>query len=378
MTSKTALKAVKYTTVVSVFTNAAISLIKIIVGFITQSTALIADGAHSFADMISDFFTYIMVNIAHTEPDEDHPYGHGKFETIGTLFMAILLAGTAFFIGKSAITSLIYGEGTLENIPLAALAAFLSIISNEGLYWYCKYWGEKSNSTLIIANAWHHRSDSLSSIAVLIGIGLTFAGYNFADDVAALFITVLLVKMSYKIGRSAFNELVETAVEPELQKEMKQIIKNTQGSLGCHRLRARRIGTKILVDAHVDVDSYISVGEGHAISEDVEYSLKQSFEDISDVTVHIDPKNIWQKPLSPLLARSHIKEIIEKALEQQNKNIQLHRFYLHPLKKRTELELTLAATSLITEEETQNIKSYLEKSIPLDINITISQTMIKK
>lgn len=356
-----ALKAAKLTTFVSIFTNGLLAIAKIVTGYFAHSAALVADGVHSFADMVSDAFIYVIINVAHAEPDEEHPYGHGKFETIGTLFMALFLALTAIYIGKDAVYNLIYSHKPQLITHIAATVAALSILSNEGLYWYTKYWGEKAKSQILIANAWHHRSDSLSSVAVLIGILFTALGYQQADSIAALTVTCMLLKMAYKIGKRAFDELVEAAVEPEITEQMQNVIKECSGTLGCHRLRARRIGSKIFVDAHVDVESHLSVSEGHAISETVEHALKSAVEDVSDVTVHIDPKHINSAPLTADLDRTHLHNIIQNMLKENS----LENFYIHILKSGNELEI------ILSKKAPKGTKEKLSKELPQFKKVTI-------
>ena len=355
----TKIQAAKRTTVVSVIVNALLSVLKIFIGVTTHSTALIADGVHSVADMMTDFFTYAIIKVAHVDADDNHPYGHGKFETIGTLFMALFLLMVALTIGYDAFSKLGNPEPLSPLGQWALVAAFISIVANEGLYFYCNKLGRQVKSSIIIANAWHHRTDSLSSIASLIGIAFSLMGFPEADSLAALVITAMLCHIAYKIGRHSFDELVESAVEEDIQKHMYQTIIGTTGAKGVHRLRARRVGGKIFVDAHVDIDGRISVSEGHAISVSVEENLLKAVTDVEDVTVHIDPINIQQIPLPATLERSYVEPLVAKIVAEHCPAYSVHTLYIHLFKKGVTLELTLAGDIPLSKETVNTLKQAL-------------------
>lgn len=325
------IRASNITTLISVIVNTALCLIKTGIGAIAGSTALVADGIHSLADLISDFFAFFIIRISHAEPDEDHPYGHGKFETFGTMALALTLAVTALGIAFDATQTLLNPELQKPIAYWALVAAFVSILANEGLYQVCKYYGEKVNSPIIIANAWHHRSDSITSIAALIGIGLNMAGILIADAIAALVVTLFLLKISYKIGKKSFNELVDSAVSEKKIKEINDCILACNGVLDLHQLRTRSIGGKIFIDVHVDVPANISVSEGHAIAHGVEERLFKDVPHTSDVTIHIDPYQAKQEALPDELCRENLEPILDKILKAHNKDAYIDHIYVHIL-----------------------------------------------
>ena len=294
-TSKAAVAAARRTSLVSAVINLLLVVVKGGLGFLGGSQALIADAAHSLADLTTDILTYAAVHVGRAEADDNHPYGHGKFETFGTLVLAVLLALTGIGIGFYAANSLWHGHYH-ELSLLAVVAALASVLLNEGLFRYCLYEGRLIGSSAIIANAWHHRADGLSSLAALVGITLALFGWPIFDHLAAAAVAVILCHMAYTMGRDAFDELVDTALPAETQAKMQAIIIATEGVVDCHLLRSRRLGGSIMVDVHVDVDPLISVSEGHRIAELVEYRLLEAEPDASDIIVHIDPASHQHEP----------------------------------------------------------------------------------
>jgi cation diffusion facilitator family transporter len=353
------IKAGNITTIVSIVVNIFLCAVKTITGFITGSTVLIADGIHSLADLITDVFTYALIRIAGKEPDEDHPYGHGKFETFGAMFLAIFLAGVSIAIGLEAVDSIQNIEKQKPLSYYALIAAAISILANEGLYHFCAYKGKQVNSTIILANAWHHRTDSISSVAALIGIGLNMMGFLIADAIAALAVTAFLLKISYKIGRNAFDELVEASVDEETLDKIKSSVLSNSGVLSFHQLRARFIGGQIFVDVHTDVSTNISVSEGHAIAHSVEESIFRDIPHVADVTVHVDPKGAKQSALPTELYRQNLEPLILKILQKHTCKIKVDNILLHVLQNGFYADIRLQKIDLSTAE-LSTIKKALE------------------
>lgn len=308
VTAAAATRAAKRTMWASLLGNFVLVAIKGSVGLLTQSQALIADAVHSLADTSSDVLAYVAVKIGRHEADASHPYGHGKFETFGTLLLAALLGATGLGILWHAFEAIRAGEIPHDLGPLALAAATFSIVLKELLFRYCLREGEAVRSKAIIANAWHHRSDSLSSIAALIGLGLSILGYPIFDAIAAAIVAAILLHMTWQMGREAFDELVDAAIPEATQQRFTRIMQKTDGVIAVHDLRARRLGADLLVDAHVEVDPFISVSEGHRIAELVEYRLKQAAPEVSDVVVHIDPAHHDHKDAPEPQNRAHIEE----------------------------------------------------------------------
>lgn len=355
------LKAGKLTTIASVVVNSVLSIIKTATGFATGSTALIADGIHSLADLITDVFTYALIRIAGKEPDEDHPYGHGKFETFGTMFLAIFLAGVSIAIGLEAVDAIQNSEHQKTLTYIALIVAAASILANEGLYHYCAYKGKQVNSSIIIANAWHHRTDSISSVAALIGIALNMYGFLMADAIAALFVTAFLLKISYKIGRSAFDELVDASVDEDTLDKIRESVLSNSGVLNFHQLRARSLGGQIFVDVHADVPTTISVSEGHAIAHSVEESIFNDIDHVADVTVHVDPKGAKQSALPTELYRKNLEPLLKEIIQNHKSEIELDHLLLHVLEDGFYADIRLKKIKL-TDEDVISLKQALEST----------------
>jgi len=288
-------QAINTVTMWGVFVNLVLSVTKLAGGFIGQSQALIADGLHSLSDLASDAMVFFAAKHASEDADEEHPYGHARFETMATVALAVLLVLVALGIAYDAIVSLVSHE-VIEKPDLFTLwiAAF-SILSNEVLYHYTKYVGAQIRSNLLLANAWHHRSDAISSIVVMVGIAGTQFDMPKLDAYAAIVVAIMIAKIGFKLGYDSIQELVDASLEPELVDNIRQQILSHEGVRQLHMLRTRRLGQHAHVDVHILVAPKLSVSEGHHISETVEKMLKDSFDAINDVTVHIDPEDDEQE-----------------------------------------------------------------------------------
>lgn len=304
--------AARRTAIAGVLVNLSLTAIKGAGGFLSGSQALIADAVHSLVDLLTDVIAFVAVLLGRAEADDTHPYGHGKFETFGTLVLSLFLFGTAAGLGWHLVENFLAGKAAHNLGAIALIAAGFSVVLNEALFRYCLKEGQKADSKPIIANAWHHRADGLSSVAVLVGITLNIMGFAYGDFLAAAFVVGFLVKVAFSLGREAFDELVDAAIDPKAQDAMAKTIAKTEGVLDCHMLRARRIGGDIVVDVHVDVSPLISVSEGHRIAEMVEYNITEGHKDVTDVTVHIDPADHTHKP--PKAAAGPSRADMEKTI----------------------------------------------------------------
>ena len=271
--------------------NLFLAIIKTVGGILGQSQALLADGIHSLSDLASDAMVLVAVKHAGEDADEDHPYGHGRYETLATVALGILLMGVAAGIAYDAILRLERPEAIAIPAWYTLIIAAISILSNEGLYHTTRAVALKIRSPLLEANAWHHRSDAVSSIVVLIGIGATYIGYPLLDAIAAILVALMIGKIGLDLSRQSVQELVDTALEPEMVEQIKSTILDIDDVRELHLLRSRRMGHNALVDVHIQVSPKLSVSEGHHISESVENALKDKFDEVNDVTVHIDPED---------------------------------------------------------------------------------------
>ena len=278
-------------TLVGAVINLVLAAGKILFGFVAQSQALIADGIHSLSDLFSDALVYYAASHARHGPDSDHPYGHGRFETAATLGLGVLLVLVAVGIGWDAVERLFTPEALWHPGVLALGVALFSILSNEWLYHYTVRAARRVKSDLLRANAWHHRSDAVSSIVVLIGVGGAMAGLPYLDAIGAILVAVMIAHIGWELGLPAFHELVDAGLNEERVRKIQETILAIGGVRAIHMLRTRSLGGRASVDVHVLVEPWLSVSEGHMISQKVMDSLMEKIDEVSDVTVHIDPED---------------------------------------------------------------------------------------
>ena len=364
MQSNNRTKASQKVTIVGALIDFLLSIIKIILGFIGQSGALIADGVHSFSDLLTDWVTWYAAKLSGDAPDADHPYGHERFETVATLGLSIFLAivGTIIiFEGFGRFSN--PNELRHENWLIAAAA--LSVLSKEALYWYTVKVARDINSDLLKANAWHHRTDAFSSIVVVIGIIGAANGYFFLDSVAAIIVGILIIYIGWQLGFEATKELVDTSIDQEDIKALRVALSEIKGVNSVHTLRTRKVGHKKSADVHVQVNPFLSVSEGHIISVSVERVAKECIEELDDVTVHIDPENDEEKedaPYKDLPERAQALKIISQSLKLENVNYNIEKTQLHYLEGEILVDFFLSADYL-KSQELNNIKSELSAAL---------------
>jgi cation diffusion facilitator family transporter len=257
-------RAAQRSTWVSVAVNILLTLTQVGVGLLAHAQSLVADGIHSASDLLADFFVLYANRRGSHPADPEHPYGHGRFETAASLVLGALLAGTGLVLLVSAGARLQNVEHLPEVQPLALWVAFGTLAAKEGLFRYMLAVAERLRSPLLVANAWHARSDAASSLVVAAGIGGSLMGYRFLDLVAATVVGFLILRMGWKFGYEALRELIDTGLEEETVDAIRNTLLNTPGVIDLHELRTRRMAHQALVDAHIRVDPRISVSEGHA------------------------------------------------------------------------------------------------------------------
>lgn len=280
----------QHVTLIGALVNALLGFIKLVGGYCFHSHALIADGVHSFSDLFTDMMVLFASKYGSLDADDTHPYGHQRIETAATLFLSLLLILAGAAIAWDSIDEIIKGDHVMPawlSIPII----ILSIIANELLFHYTRYVGKRIQSQLIIANAWHHRTDAASSIVVLIGLIGSLAGFIYLDAIAAVIVGFIIIKMGWDYGWHSVRELVDTAVDSELLSRIESIIQNVDGVERIHQLRTRLMGGDALVDVHVLVSPKISVSEGHYIAQHVHERLINELEQVTDVIVHVDPED---------------------------------------------------------------------------------------
>ncbi len=354
-------------TVIGMILDVFLGLAKIAGGVITQSFALVTDGIHSMTDAVTDIFVLAVARAANTAPDLNHPYGHGRFETLGTIAMGILFFTTAGILLYDSYMRL----REFETLPVPGsaglLIALISIASKEWIYQYTMRVARRLDSSLLKANAWHSRSDAISSIAVLIGLLGAQQGYPWMDTVAGIFVALIIAKIGWELCADSLKELVDTAVPEQRQKQIEQSILSVDGVRDITAIRTRSSGGKILLEICLLVDSRISVSEGHAIGEIVSRTLTGNFSDVEDVTVHIDPlehgagQPSQDSPLASLPPREEVIRILKDAWGELLSDEDVEKLILHYMKNGIEVELVLNATSAassMTAELNQAIEQF--------------------
>ena len=298
-------------TIIGAIVNVLLALAQLAGGFFSQSQALIADGIHTLSDLASDFVVLFAAKLASKDADEDHPYGHGRIETVATIILGLSLSSIGVGIALDSFGRLAHPELLLNPSIWGLLFAGLAIVSKETLFHYTMRTAKRINSPMLKANAWHHRSDAISSVVVLAGIaGAVFLHIQWLDAAAAVIVSGMIFLMGLQMIKSSIMELVDTALDPERVNEIQGFIAQIDGVRNVHMLRTRKMGGNFLADVHVQVDSHISVSEGHHIAERVMHDLDDKFSDLNDITVHIDPEDDeTSSPSSHLPSR---KELLDK------------------------------------------------------------------
>ncbi|MDR0294956.1 MAG: cation diffusion facilitator family transporter [Prevotellaceae bacterium] len=282
-------------TIVGAVLNCILLVFKFVAGVVGNSAAMIADAVHTLSDFVTDFIILIFVRIANKPKDKNHKYGHGKFETFATLIIGLILllvgAGIAWN-GVSDIIRVIQGEVLPSPGVLALAAALVSIVLKEVLYWYTVVGGKKLHSAALVANAWHHRSDGLSSIGVAIGIGgaiLLGEKWTVLDPIAALIVSFFIVWVALRLMKPCMDELMERSLPEKIEREIENIVGEFEQVSDLHNLRTRKIGEAYAIEFHIRMDGLIPLQEAHQIITEIEMRLKNYYGTTTHVIIHIEP-----------------------------------------------------------------------------------------
>lgn len=282
-------------TAVGFAANICLTVFKIFAGITGKSSAMVADGIHSLSDLATDIVVFISVRIAGRDKDKTHRYGHGKFETFGTMIvsLALVLVGAGILVSGMQKVLYVFWGGTIAAPSMIALsAALLSILTKEALFWYTVKCGKKIDSQAVIANAWHHRSDALSSIATTIGIsGAIFLGdkWTVLDPIAGVLVSFFILKIAYDLIVPCIKELLETALPEETENSIISTISGVEGVRAFHNLKTRKIGSSFAIEVHVKVDKTLSVEQSHNIATKIEIALRDACGGDTYTGIHIEP-----------------------------------------------------------------------------------------
>ncbi len=287
-----------YITIIGFFANLFLTAFKLFAGIFGKSGAMLADAIHSLSDFATDIVVLVSFKIVKKPPDKNHNYGHGKFETLATTIigMALLFVGLGIlYSGGSKIYSVLILKKAIETPGIIALiAAILSIIIKELLYRYTIFVGNQINSRAVIANAWHHRSDAFSSIGTLFGIGgaiLLGDNWKILDPIAAILVSLFIIKTAYDISIGSIKELLEASLDENTENNILSIISSINDVIDPHELKTRRIGNKIIIDIHIRVANSLNIVEAHNVNNEIEIRIKEKYGDNTIVNIHTEPEN---------------------------------------------------------------------------------------
>ena len=281
----------KKLSIVTVSGNVVLAAFKLFAGIFAHSGAMISDAVHSMSDVITTVVAYIGMKLSEKDADEDHPYGHESLECVAALILGGILMLTGIGIGYDAVVKITAGNYTDIAIPgaLALVAAVVSIAVKEAMYWYTRHYALIMDSSVFMADAWHHRTDAISSVGALIGIAFSMAGYAIMDTIASIIICLFILKASVDIIKDTINKMTDHACSPEDKRHIEEYIRSEEGVLGIDLLRTRLFGNRIYVEAEIIVWGDMSLRDAHAIAERVHDGLEKSFPKIKHIMIHVNP-----------------------------------------------------------------------------------------
>lgn len=352
-------RAASRVTIIGMILDAVLGVIKIIGGALFHSQALLVDGIHSFSDVMSDLVVLGVMRVSRQGPDADHPYGHQRIETMGTMVLGSFLIAVGAALAWDNILRLM-GEGAtdLPEWPVLVAAA-VSVGSKEWIYRYTRHIGIRIRSDLIIANAWHSRTDAFSSVIVLFSTIGAMLGYIWLDVLAAVVISAIIIHIGWKFTWDSVKELVDTGLSPEDTKLLKETALGIDGVRNVHELRSRRMGHDIMLDVHLVVRPEISVSEGHQIGMQMVSAMREQLDNILDINFHIDAENDEDHPQTSeqLPGREEIRELLSRHIDRLPPDSRLR---LHYLRNKVHMELFMEIPETAPLPDARRISRELE------------------
>lgn len=286
-------KTANKVSIVIIIGNLILSLMKLFAGIFAHSSAMISDAIHSASDVFSTIVVIIGIKISSKRPDKEHPYGHERMECVAAIVLSIVLFITGLGIGVDAFETIISGDYSNIQVPgvLALIAAIVSILVKEAMYWYTRHYAKKIDSSALMADAWHHRSDAFSSIGALIGIAGARMGYPVMDSIASLVIFVFIVKAAYDIFKDAVDKMVDHSCDEATEKEIYDCVMKNEYVVGIDLFQTRVFGNKIYVDVEISLDGSYTLNEAHDIAEEIHKDIEDNFPKVKHVMIHMNPAN---------------------------------------------------------------------------------------
>lgn len=329
-------------TLVGATVNSFLAVAQLLSGWLLNSQALVADGVHTLSDLVTDGVVLFAARKASASPDQDHPYGHARIETLATVIVGVFLALAGLGIAWAAGSRLVEPEAMTGPANMAIFFAALTLVAKEGLYQYTHRVAKRLRSRMLDANAWHHRTDAISSLFVLVGVGAAVAGYPWADALAALIVALFILHIAGRLIVRAAAELIDTALEPEKVDRIHRTIMDVPGVKDAHMLRTRRHGSDVVADVHIQVAPMISVSEGHRIADAVFHAVTDEHDRVNDITVHVDPENDAEQARSSTLPlRPALVEALREAWADTPELDAVEHLSLHYLGGRVHMTVTL-------------------------------------
>lgn len=280
---------VKRLSLVGILGNVLLAGFKLVAGILGRSGAMISDAVHSLSDVFATFVAYIGVILSKQPEDEEHPYGHERLESLASLALGLILAGTGIGIGYAGILKLLKPEDLEAPTLLPLIAAVVSIVVKEGMFWYTMHYAKLMDSSAFKADAWHHRSDAISSIGAFIGIGLARLGFPIMDPIASLVICLFILKVAYDISKDAIDKMLDTSCDKALEQRIRRFVEAQPGVESIDLLHTRQFGNKIYMDLEIAVNRNITLIEAHEIAESVHRNVEQEFRNVKHVMIHVNP-----------------------------------------------------------------------------------------
>ncbi len=283
-------KVVKKLSIVGILGNVLLAAFKLLAGILGRSGAMVSDAVHSLSDVFATLIAYVGVRMSRRKEDREHPYGHERLECVASMILGLILAGTGLGIGYSGIQKLLFDRDAIE-IPtmLPLIAAIVSIVVKEAMFHYTMHYAKKLNSAAFKADAWHHRSDAISSVGSFIGIGMAKLGFPVMDPIASLLICLLIIKVAVDIFIDAVNKMLDTSCDNAVEQRLRAFVEAQPGVERIDLLRTRQFGSKVYIDLEIAVDRYMSLIDAHSIAESVHDSVEKNFDNVKHVMIHVNP-----------------------------------------------------------------------------------------
>ncbi len=282
-------RIVKKVSRVGIWGNVFLAGFKLVAGLVGNSSAMVSDAVHSLSDVFATLIAYVGVLMSKQPEDDEHPYGHERLECVASLILGLILAGTGLGIGYAGVQKLISGEELAVPTMLPLIAAVVSIVVKEAMFWYTMYYAKKMDSSAFKADAWHHRSDAFSSVGSFIGIGLAKLGFPIMDPIASIIICLFILKVAYDISKDALDKMLDTSCGKEFEDNLKAFVEKQPGVERIDLLHTRQFGNKIYIDLEIAAKGESTLVEAHEIAENVHSNVEKEYPNVKHVMIHVNP-----------------------------------------------------------------------------------------